>query len=35
MPEAKLFQPITIGDKTISNRIVIAPCASIRPRTGR
>ena len=35
MPEAKLFQPITIGDKTISNRIVIAPMCQYSATDGQ
>ena len=35
MPEPKLFQPITIGDKTISNRIVIAPMCQYSATDGQ
>ena len=35
MPEAKLFQPITIGEKTIPNRIVIAPMCQYSATDGQ
>ena len=35
MPEPKLFQPITIGDKTVSNRIVIAPMCQYSATDGQ
>ncbi len=35
MPEPKLFQPIAIGDKTVSNRIVIAPMCQYSATDGQ